>query len=474
MAADNSRIPTVQREAEPGCPPSISPAAWLKRLCQKLSQRKSPIEAPAPRMPPPGHETSASTTEPSPAAGPGHGAVLTPPAAGDEKTHAPTEASPSAEAKLQPASSPGKPPESSDKADHPVSQTEKPSDEVGRAATTLQPPSQKPAPPSWQNLPPSQPWCPEEIARLRPELAQIAYKDDLAQTGRGAGEWLVAGATRRGRLHAHAGTHRDDAFAFSSAEAYSILCVADGAGSSKHSRIGSEICCREMVAQLQGTLPASAHSTMGDESESEKERVVRCIGAALKHICQRLRELATAAGCQARDFHSTLLVAVQIENAEGGSIYLAQVGDGGICAMLRTGQIQVLELADSGEYSGQVTCFLPDEAAETKASRLHAFDAREIECLLLCSDGIEDPFYPMQRKARAIFQQLYLGVDESIPDFTQPPQPAPLLQADVASSLLTWLDFRKRGENDDRTLVLLYRPPGTATQQCLHEALHGK
>jgi serine/threonine protein phosphatase PrpC len=298
-------------------------------------------------------------------------------------------------------------------------------------------------------------------------LAELAYQDERAQSGQGTGEWLMTGATRRGRLHAHAGTHREDAFAFLSGNGYSVLCVADGAGSSKHSRIGSEICCREMIRQMQQTLFGNDHPTGSTESEPEQERVGRGIGGAVRHICQRLRELAVATGCQPRDFHSTLLVAVHIERAEAGRIYLSQVGDGAICALLRNGQVEALEMADSGEYSGQVTCFVPDECAESKARRLHVFDAREIECLLLCSDGIEDPFYPMQQKARGIFQQLYLGVDESFPDFTQAAQPAPLLEPDVSSSLLSWLDFRKRGENDDRTLVLLYRPPGAAVAQVL-------
>ena len=438
MAADNSRIPRAAGEAEPGRPELAALARLRKRLRQILGWWGGESAAASPGLPPKKKEPTSPADKCSPPADP------------NEAGKAPVEV--------------GKAPVEVGKA--PVEAVETPA-EAGKASTPAQPSSTKPAPASWQNIPATGLWCPAEIGRQWPELAEVVYQDERAQGGKGAGEWLVAGATRRGRLHAHAGTHREDAFAFASGEGYSVVCVADGAGSSKHSRIASEICCREMIRQLQKTLFGNGQPTGGAELESEQERVGRCIGATVKHICQRLRELAAAAGCQARDFHSTLLVAVQIENEGVGKIYISQVGDGAICVLRRTGQVQALELADSGEYSGQVTCFVPDDSAESKARRLHVFEAQEIECLLLCSDGIEDPFYPMQGKARAIFQQLYLGVNESFPEFTQTPQAAPLLQADVSSSLLSWLDFRKRGENDDRTLVALYRAPCAAVAQVL-------
>ena len=55
---------------------------------------------------------------------------------------------------------------------------------------------------------------------------------------------LVVGS-KRGRSHAHEGIFRDDAFEFSFHEqnGWGIIAVADGAGSAKFSRKGSEIAC---------------------------------------------------------------------------------------------------------------------------------------------------------------------------------------------------------------------------------------
>ena len=62
--------------------------------------------------------------------------------------------------------------------------------------------------------------------------------------------------------------------------------------------------------------------------------------------------------------------------------------------------------------------------------------------------------------AAAIFQQFYTGVTVPLPDFkAQLPQPAPLAQESAAWGLAQWLEFEKRGENDDRTVAVLQRLP---------------
>lgn len=76
------------------------------------------------------------------------------------------------------------------------------------------------------------------------------------------------------------------------------------------------------------------------------------------------------------------------------------------------------------------------------------------------TDGIEDPFYPLEKQAAGIFRQFYKGVDQPLKDFkAQLPQAAPLLQESAAWGLAQWLEFEKRGENDDRTVAVLHRQP---------------
>jgi hypothetical protein len=101
----------------------------------------------------------------------------------------------------------------------------------------------------------------------------------------------------------------------------------------------------------------------------------------------------------------------------------------------------------------------------------------EVEAYILCTDGIEDPFFPVHRNVVGIFDQLFEGYREPIQDVTYPSgqEPTSITRSDDAGEeLLKWLGFEKRGENDDRTIALIYReelahPPDDGTHEELEE-----
>ena len=66
---------------------------------------------------------------------------------------------------------------------------------------------------------------------------RVPHTDTNFQQG-GQG-WVIVGASRRGQLHAHEGTFREDAFRTMAVDDWSLIAVADGAGSHKLSRIGA-------------------------------------------------------------------------------------------------------------------------------------------------------------------------------------------------------------------------------------------
>jgi hypothetical protein len=83
--------------------------------------------------------------------------------------------------------------------------------------------------------------------------------------------------------------------------------------------------------------------------------------------------------------------------------------------------------------------------------------------VLVATDGVEDPFYPIPRTGPALFAQLDGGVAAPLDGFQRQSAHGPVLGDGVpgavaAARLLEWLAFEKRGENDDRTAVLLSRP----------------
>jgi hypothetical protein len=79
---------------------------------------------------------------------------------------------------------------------------------------------------------------------------------------------------------------------------------------------------------------------------------------------------------------------------------------------------------------------------------------------MLCTDGIEDPFFPIHRTVGEIFTQLFEGYQNPIKDVRYPEgaEPSSIIRAaSPGAELLKWLSFEKRGENDDRTIALIYR-----------------
>jgi len=100
-------------------------------------------------------------------------------------------------------------------------------------------------------------------------------------------------------------------------------------------------------------------------------------------------------------------------------------GDGAILVLHKDQSTRRIGEADSGQFSGEVSCFVPDDNARDKAKKIDFIaPADAIECVLLCTDGIEDPFFPIAKKAGDLFRQLYAGVSEPLKDFkAQPMQP---------------------------------------------------
>ena len=309
----------------------------------------------------------------------------------------------------------------------------------------------------WQDRPAEEPWCPAELrAHLGDGLAWAADAapdtNDARAVPLGAG-WRALAAARRGRVHAHAGQHREDAFAVHSAGPVAIAVASDGAGSARWSRVGAEVTCRETVRVAAAALAAAP------------DRSPAALGAALSAgvaaACTALRELAGRAGAPPRDFRCTAL-AVALD-AEAGTLAAVQVGDGVVALRAADGSVRLLGESDGGEYSGEVSCFVPDACADARAAAPVTAALDGVADVLVATDGVEDPFYPIPRTGPALFAQLDGGVAAPLDGFQRQSAHGPVLGggvpgAEAASRLLEWLAFEKRGENDDRTAVLLSRP----------------
>ena len=302
-----------------------------------------------------------------------------------------------------------------------------------------------PTRPTWATKPPGVPWCPVEWST---HLSAFDRRDaleavEVATRHVAHGDWQIVAASRRGRLHAHRGEHREDAVAVRATVDGWCGAVADGAGSAPYSRIGALIATQAFCDTFAAaTGPLEARAT-----------------ASASACYLALRNFAVATGLAPRDLRTTLL-AVAVSSQHVVSLH---VGDGGLVLRHADGTVLLPHEGDAGEFSGEVMHFLPDDGSEQRL--LASVTVRPIaglQAVLLATDGIEDPWYPLARNAPRLFGSLHsLGttdaeqIREAIGvQWTW--NGSVLGSAAAGTAMGEWLTFEKRGENDDRTLLVAY------------------
>lgn len=314
--------------------------------------------------------------------------------------------------------------------------------------------------PVWTVVAPSVPWCPDE---WREHLEAIApgvtighgapQHEEAVGTQAVQNGWDVLLASRRGRLHAHRGEHREDAGTVLPCEHGWCAAVADGAGSAPYSRLGAAIAVHAVTRALRELLRAPPRA--GDVLPATA--IHTALLTAASDVQQAMQTFADRTGCAPRALRTTLLVAALHHDDIG----LLQVGDGGIVWLHDDGRTSQPMQGDAGEFSGEVAHFLPDAGALARLQQsVLVQPAAGCAAVLLASDGVEDPWYPLPRHAATLYRQLQHGVssEHATTANVSPARTTSVLNApDPVRALVEWLSFEKRGENDDRTLCVATR-----------------
>ncbi len=306
-----------------------------------------------------------------------------------------------------------------------------------------------PSPATWTAHAPDDAWCPPALqSALDAALLARCEAEPMVITQAHAA-WRVLGASVRGRSHAHRGTHRDDAMAVHAAGDLMVLAVADGAGSSALSRIGAAVVAELCVARTVERYAAS------DSNAATVSRLGTAMAHAVHDAALRLHELATLADLSPTALRTTLiLVAIM-----GDLMLVSQIGDGAVLVQKRDGSVLRVGAQRESAWAGEVTCFVPDGCAMTQAAELRQVDARDVALVALMTDGVDDPFHPLEQSGDALVAQWRTGTDAPIGTAKQPPQGPVLANTDA---LLQWMTFEQRGEVDDRTLLLAWRSGDSA------------
>ena len=218
--------------------------------------------------------------------------------------------------------------------------------------------------------------------------------------------------------------------------------------------------CRRIIEELAKTIDSHRIVLTKLAPAEFNIQLQTMIGEAVQGACDFLRELAEKTGTEPKDFRCTLVLGILWLASEAPQLIFSQVGDGFLATQKKDGETQRCGKSDSGAFSGEVNCFIPDTDAVYKAKEIIAIGASNVDAFIFCSDGIEDPFYPTEKKSQTIFRQLREGVSAPLSVFEKQKPHGPVIGSSDAKSLLAeWLDFEKKGENDDRTIVILHRSP---------------
>jgi Protein phosphatase 2C len=151
-----------------------------------------------------------------------------------------------------------------------------------------------------------------------------------------------------------------------------VACVADGAGSAKHSELGSSIVCNSMIENA-----AKFFETKGGFEDLQQQDILEWCEDART----RILDAATLHDCRTRDFATTLCVAIMAPTTS----YFIQIGDGAIILGNDT-LYGVVFWPQSGEYANSTNFLTSDEYAKQLE-----FLATPSKCskVALMTDGIE-------------------------------------------------------------------------------------
>ncbi|ENX57752.1 MULTISPECIES: PP2C family serine/threonine-protein phosphatase [Acinetobacter] len=274
----------------------------------------------------------------------------------------------------------------------------------------------------------------------------------------------LAACSQRGRSHEHAGTFRDDDFLIARvAETdWSVLIVADGAGSASYSRQGSLLAVQSAAKTLTDYLEQHhphldrllQQWQVGSDDEMTKsvaqqiykdfhDTFYKTAQVAIEAI-EKEAELKQVA---AKAYATTLLVAVVKQCEQKTFISTFWMGDGAI-AVYAKDKVRLMGKPDGGEFAGQ-TRFLDRSFAQQFASRVNIGYYDDCEAVILMTDGISDPRFETDaglanhEKWQALWQEIEPQLQQPHPD----------------QALLEWSKFFSAGHHDDRTLAILWNKP---------------
>lgn len=286
------------------------------------------------------------------------------------------------------------------------------------------------------------------------------WKEDAASASLVTPHLTVLAASLRGRSHAHEGKYREDDFGLKYIEAtgWHILIVADGAGSAKFSRKGSQLACQTALAEIEERIGMAENpldealaklgaSDAPDDLEKLRKISSNVLMPAAYKAHTAIIKQAKESQATLRDFATTFIAVIARRIADRWFFASFAIGDGGAGVVLEDGRVLPLTAPDSGDFAGQ-TVFLTMANVYNDLARTQAKFCTGFKFLAAMTDGITDPIF--QSDAGLESPAVWEGFRTTLAEKIALDAPAPGME----TALLDWLNFPSPGNHDDRTLLV--------------------
>jgi serine/threonine protein phosphatase PrpC len=285
------------------------------------------------------------------------------------------------------------------------------------------------------------------------------------------GDRHILVSSKRGRAHANIGSFREDDFAFKELNTgWSLVVVADGAGSAKFSRKGSSLACNAVIefftehpdAGMQDfdELVQQHKTNSGEDTQKKLNRhVYNKLGKAAFYVHKKLEEFAGKTGVTLKDLSTTLIFTLFKKYDMGYAFLSFGVGDCPIALLNKdVSEVILLNWLDVGEFGGGTRFITMPEIFQSEkfATRFGFKLIDDFSYLFMMSDGIYDPKFvveanlPNIKKWKEFLADLNGKNEDGIKVELDP------ANKEIINQFSAWMDFWSQGNHDDRTLAIVF------------------
>ncbi|OQW94392.1 MAG: hypothetical protein BWK79_06110 [Beggiatoa sp. IS2] len=301
----------------------------------------------------------------------------------------------------------------------------------------------------WQNLPSD-----KNDKYWKPDCDKLALSLN-------AGKRIIV-ASQRGRSHAQEGKFREDDFAVYYHEdlKWSVVVVADGAGSAKYSRQGSFLACNEIIDLFKmltkeqiSSLEEAVINYQKLNSDTTKQELHNLLhqdflAKAAHNAYRKLAQEANKNETDVKDYATTIVFSILKKFDFGWFIASYGVGDSPMGIYTQNKDPIIMHYPEEGEYSGQTYFLTMPKIFEQ--SRIAFKIIEDFTAIILMTDGIYDPKF--QTRANLDKTQMWANLWQELTEQLN----FSLENEALSEKLLEWLDFWSVGNHDDRTIALIF------------------